>query len=183
MATHVAIDIETMGLTTDSLVVSVGMVAFNGHTILSRLYTPINYQDQASRLVDARTVEWWSNQPAAVQEALFMSKSAFAPTVKRTHQMIEKFIELTKPAGVWGFGADFDNATMNHLFRSKGMDLPWSYRANRCGRTLKALFPEAAQPSSKGIHHNALADAEWLAESIMLINNFIINTKGVPSVL
>lgn len=61
--------------------------------------------------------------------------------------------------GVWGNGAAFDNVVLTNAFRAVGLQMPWSYRLDRCYRTLRALFEDIEAPPFVGVRHTALADA------------------------
>jgi hypothetical protein len=75
------------------------------------------------------------------------------------------FKALPDLAGVWGFGADFDIAILQSLFRDYGIPPPWPYKLNRCGRTVTALCPQR-RPPRNGMSHNALDDAIYQAHTI-----------------
>ena len=75
-------------------------------------------------------------------------------------------------AEVWGNGADFDNATIIHLAAQNGWRPPWSYRTNRCFRTIRNIKGvDELDVNFKGVEHNALDDARYQAERLIRINN------------
>ena len=43
---------------------------------------------------------------------------------------------------VWGNGADFDNTILSSSYSETGLEQPWSFRNNRCYRTIKNLSPD-----------------------------------------
>jgi hypothetical protein len=66
--------------------------------------------------------------------------------------------------GVWGNGATFDNVLLTETYLRARRDRPWSYRADRCFRTAKAMSPHVEPPEFEGIEHHALHDAIWQAQ-------------------
>lgn len=167
---HVSIDIETLGLTPGSVVLSVGLVAFTlqGAEVGSLFFLPsVDEQKHYGRHIDPGTAKWW-NEPAQAQ-----AKQQFdGPQVGvgEANGMVKAFMErfntpVSALDSVWGFGADFDNAILGDLLTvHTNRRLPWHYRKNRCGRTLTGMYPDVAKPASQGQHHHALDDARWQAE-------------------
>jgi inhibitor of KinA sporulation pathway (predicted exonuclease) len=76
------------------------------------------------------------------------------------------FINMHKPAGIWGNGAAFDNTILAAWF--KHFNLPWDFRKDRCYRTVKNMFPGVPY-QFVGTKHNALADATNQAEHLIQI--------------
>jgi hypothetical protein len=71
---------------------------------------------------------------------------------------------------VWGNGADFDNLILANAYAKCCIEQPWSYRKNRCYRTLKNMYPEV-QLEQVGTAHHALCDAETQALHLIQIFN------------
>ena len=73
---HVMIDIETLSTTPDAVVMSVGAVKFDPKATRpptnKTLWRPdIDEQTERDRHVSESTLEWWSKQPAHIQEDAF----------------------------------------------------------------------------------------------------------------
>ena len=49
---------------------------------------------------------------------------------------------------VWGNGATFDNVVLSNVFAQFRLDRPWSYKHDRCFRTIKHLLPPVPRRSS-----------------------------------
>ena len=62
---------------------------------------------------------------------------------------------------VWGNGATFDNVIIRSAFKAVGLPVPWSFRNDKCYRTVANLLPKERQPALErsGTAHNALDDA------------------------
>lgn len=170
---HIVPDIETLALTHDAVVMSIGLVAFTlvGGEVGSTFILPDqDEQRQFGRRVDPDTAQWWNG---ADKEGARRQFEGPLSSIMMTHSLIRTFINrfetrMTTVAGVWGFGSDFDNATLfslcaTHTKSDKGA-APWPYKKNRCGRTLTAMYPNVPRPENRGVHHNALDDARWQAE-------------------
>lgn len=182
---HIVPDIETLGLATTSVVASIGLVAFTvqGGEVGSLMILPdMDEQKEFGRTQDRATCEWWNHPDRAEAKLQF---EGLTNSIASTCDLIRSFVGRfeTKPttvAGVWGFGADFDNATLQDLCRMHpDIAPPWNYKLNRCGRTLAALYPVVPKPQNKGVHHHALDDARWEAawfRAIMMYRNGVNNT-------
>lgn len=164
---HVAVDIETLGKTPSSVVLSVGLAAFTVQGgIVSTWYAVLNreHQEAAGRKVDPDTLEWWAKQPIEAKAVLYEADEVSVPLghhLSAIRRFINRFEEPPyELGGVWGFGSDFDNATLQDL---NGTREPlWDYRKNRCGRTLVAIT-KTPRPPSVGVQHHALDDARFQA--------------------
>lgn len=162
---HVSCDLETLSLQPNALVLSIGLAAFTlPHGIVKRAYWILEQQTQVAkgRHIDPRTLDWWQRQSKEAREVLTATGTDTATTLRHVATWFEGLPDL---AGVWGFGADFDNAILQSLYRDYGQSVPWSYKLNRCGRTVTALAP-MRRPPRQGAHHNAMDDAAYQASTI-----------------
>ena len=115
-ATHVSIDIETLGTAPGSVILTIGAVAFNRHGliperngILGTFYQRIDldYSLRAGLTVDASTLRWWFSQPQATQDEVFdpggdarlQRPCADTPCIVLQH--LFTFLHDWKPAGIW----------------------------------------------------------------------------------
>lgn len=169
IAINVAIDLETLGTGANAVVLSAGFVAFTRYGgIVGSYYTNFRQleQQEAGRKVEQETVDWWKQQP----DGVFAAANHGSMAVRDALDGIDAFFNRFQNdsyfiEGVWGYGSDFDNAILQSLYRSFGRRPPWTYKQNRCGRTLMAVLPNKPAPEV-GTKHHALDDAKWLAESI-----------------
>ena len=67
---------------------------------------------------------------------------------------------------MWGNGAAFDNVILAVAYKRAWLPVPWSYKNDRCYRTVAALAPEVARPEV-GERHNAADDAEAQARHLI----------------
>jgi hypothetical protein len=162
---HVSIDLETLSLQPTALVLSIGLAAFTLTGGLTKTgYWTLEQQTQRAkgRHVDPHTLDWWQRQSKEARQV-------FTEPAKDTAMVLLEvaawFHALPDLAGVWGFGADFDLAILQSLYRTYDMVVPWPYKFNRCGRTVTAIAPQRRPPRGS-IAHNAMDDAMEQAHSI-----------------
>lgn len=166
MGLHASIDIETLDLEPTAVVLSIGVALFTEDgEIVDTFYRVLDKDSQkdAGRTVRKSTLEWWEQQGDAARRVL----TADGAPVSQVIAELATF--LSRPlSGVWGYGSDFDNVTVSSLCRSFGLDVPWHYKLNRCGRTVAALPPPGSfvSPQRVGVHHNAVDDAIYQARLI-----------------
>lgn len=172
---HIMLDLETMGNGNRAAIVAIGACEFDPHntplvygqepSIARTFYEKINLQSSidAGMQIDASTVLWWMQQSDEAR------KSTFGGVVISLHDAcvaLAGFVNQVsahtmKDAAMWGNGATFDNVIIRSAFKAVGIDPPWSFRNDKCYRTVINLLPENRQPpfERSGTAHNALDDA------------------------
>ena len=174
--TSLMVDIETMGVTPDSAILSIGACAFDEagtdtfETITDKFYCTISLEsnEAAGRRFMASTMEWWLKQSTAAQQALF------APPIKNLKQAIVSFrmwVQELKPSVqfIWANDPDFDLVMLKHAASGIGEQWPWSFAIHRSCRTIKHLaWPEDDCPDFRAgtVHHRADDDA--VAQALMV---------------
>lgn len=117
---------------------------------------------------DIGTVRWWLETPS--DEARFRLTHGVPrlDAMKAADELVCFINEnLMKGADVWSYGATADIVWVRHFLRIAGYPDPWSYRSERCLRTVRALYPglPARRPETP---HDALSDAvaqaRWLRD-------------------
>lgn len=159
---NVMVDLETLGLKSTAVVVSIGAVKFDETGIGTKIDLHVNFQDQIDlgRTVDADAVQWWMNQSDAARKSTFNGSRL---TTYKALAHFSKFFEGSE--FLWGNGASFDNAILESLYGTYNMKTPWRFTRNRCYRTLAALIPDIRRPPTTGfVEHNALDDAIMQAQ-------------------
>lgn len=158
---HVMIDLETLGTGATSVILSIGLVAFDDGNLYDELEivldeVAIDQQIHNGRDVSASTLKWWFKQSEKARSGVLSETGVSnSDAVFLLLEFLERFDTIE---GVWGNGASFDNAMLNDWYVQGGTDGKrlWSYSKDRCFRTLKALFsPELPLDNN----HNALDDA------------------------
>lgn len=151
------VDLETLAVSPNATVLTLGAVHFNpfGNGYGDKLYFRINIdeQDALGREVDPNTIEWWSKQDPVVME------EAFSPDNRIS--LVDAMNQFHKFAWgcdtFWSHGATFDLVIIENMFRQLEKPSPWNFWQMRDTRTLFDLGVDPDMP--KGEKHNALQDA------------------------
>ena len=167
MSSHIMIDIETLGTTHDTVIMSIGIVKFNPKTsgIISKLLLKPTIEDQTevyNRVIDEGTLKWWSEQSTEALDAAFDETDRIS--FKDCMEVLYHY--CWNQERVWANGTCFDIVILEHALKQCLPDLPnsapWSFWNVRDTRT----FYEAAGVSLKDkkygtkTTHNAMEDAE-----------------------
>lgn len=177
MTTHVMLDLETMGTEADAAIIAIGAVKFNprGGDILDAFYTRVDLGSAlaAGLTVTGSTIDWWLHEDRDLARMRLLNTQAMplweALTGFNDWYEQDKG-DLSYP--VWGNGAMFDNAIMRSAYAKLNMRCPWSFREDRCYRTLKSLAPIIPIVSAEdSTLHFALDDARSQAHHMQAICN------------
>lgn len=189
---HIMVDLETLSTSCRSIVLSIGAGVINmlsdgeDETLLPKeFYKVLSQNDQGHREVSQSTLSWWESQSGEAREVLEQSRKAFNKTMEGL-ETFSAWIKVFKDLGyepiIWGNGAAFDNCILKDLYEDFGVEVPWSYKADMCYRTLKALYADRInwkEVPKEGAKHNALADAKFQAASLrLMLNEQVFNKIG-----
>jgi hypothetical protein len=157
MPKHLMVDMETMAVSPNAVVLSLGAVHFNpwGNGYGDKIYFRINIDDQDAlgREVDPNTLDWWATQDPAIMEEAFSTDNRI-PLV----EAIDIFHKFAWGCDAyWSHGATFDLVIIENLYRQLGRPVPWNYWQLRDTRTLFDLGFSPDMP--QGGKHDALQDA------------------------
>lgn len=166
------LDLETLGNTPGSIIVSIGAVKFTNSTdtvgITDEFYIKINPEDAAKHglHMDVSCIQWWlkQNEKARLEVASLEGAFPLDLALRQFGVWAGHVDEL------WGDGSDFDNVLLACAYRKTDIALPWSFRANRCYRTIKNLNKDIPYEGG-GVAHHALDDARAQAYHLMKIEN------------
>ena len=166
---HVMVDLETMGTGSYAAIVSIGAVKFDPDApfdpaTAESFYAVISLASamKAGLRVEADTVMWWLDQSLPAVQAFTRAEKVGLDEALLAFSAW--FGEESLP--VWGNGATFDNVILRNAFAAVGLDCPWSYKHDRCYRTIKNLKPPVP-PVEFGTAHDALDDA--IAQTLTLL--------------
>jgi hypothetical protein len=160
---NIMLDLETMSSKPDAAIVSIGACTFADDGSITpndwrnTFYCVVDAENsqRVGGRVDAGTMKWWMQQTA---EARAVFNAPGAMTLVRALLAFERFCTMWPEVCVWGNGASFDNVVLRQSYERLNGKAPWSYRGERCYRTLKNLRPDVAL-TQYGTAHNALDDA------------------------
>ncbi|WEJ62168.1 3'-5' exonuclease [Thiomicrorhabdus lithotrophica] len=177
MATHVMIDIETLGTGVDSVIASIGAVQFNpktGHVAKNGFEALLSVEDgcKLGFKMDCDTVAWWQGQSDEARKQLdgdVLVRSAILQFMAWLNGLCDK-----DDLRVWGNGPTFDLALLIYHFDRMDYELPWGFRGERCVRTLVELGRANDIDPKKtiefvGVKHSALDDAKHQAKYVSAI--------------
>jgi hypothetical protein len=161
------IDLETLGIEPDSVIVSIGAVTFTEAGIEAEAYWPLRLTPQNGRHVNLQTIQWWMTQS---EEA----RAVFATPPDKAFTLSTALVDLAKAFDkdtlIWSHGANFDEVLLADAYRREAVARtpPWTYKNVRCFRTVKAQYPDVEVPAI-GTAHNALDDARYQAQVLLEI--------------
>lgn len=166
-ARHVMIDLETMGTTPDSAIVSIGAVVFDpryGIVTDKVFYMELDWESQ-NRLIDQETVEWWAEQSEEARAAHYGLDD-----LDEALTLLAQW--LPKDAKVWGNGSTFDISMLEDAYRQLNIEIPWKFWNVRDCRTVLDMYESVRggfNKKSGGTLHNALDDAKYQAKYITMM--------------
>lgn len=177
---HISIDIETLGLTPGSVVLSVGAVVFNPAASeitptqdFSNIYhfsLPAGPQVLKGRSIDPDTVRWWTAQSPDVYRAAF--EDGVQPNIYDALHGLSHWLQGGLPAQskdvvLWANPVTFDIPVLISLFEDFEVKWPIHHMRQLDGSTLQALTGTPTPPIEfAGTPHIALDDAVHQAREI-----------------
>lgn len=156
---HVMIDLETLGTASNSVWLSLAAVQFDlasGKTG-AEFYQNVQINDAIRHglSVNGHTIKWWLEQNHLTLLKMFNDPK---PMV----EVLENFRAWWKTTGVttpWGNSASFDLGILTHSYNVTGIAQPWHFTAERCYRTINAVFGDGSKLPNKEAH-NPLSDCK-----------------------
>lgn len=183
MKNHVMVDIETLSLQPDALILSIGAVRFSEEGLGETLYIEIDISDslQHDRRVDGETLKWWISQDEKAKRVLTdRGKEIYGPLSLRA--ALGLFNDWIASSGIddtiiWAKGPQFDIVVLEQSFKRLGFHIPWKYNNIRDFRTLLKLgtvqkelnYFEERLLFKDTVKHNALDDAMYQADLCRMI--------------
>lgn len=163
MMIEMMIDFETLAVSKDAAVCSLGYAVFNDTEVLKIGGWTINTTSSilVGGVVDPETVEWWKGQSVDAKEAII---SGGVPITTAMTGLAEAW-ERNDCERIWSHGATFDIALAEFYFKGNH---PWKYTQIRDTRT---LFEEAKiqgwQRPTRDTAHIAVQDAINQAQDVI----------------
>jgi len=168
MATHGMIDLETLGVLPDTVIMTLGAVKFDPYGDAephSELYMRLDVEEQTevySRTILDDTLAWWATQPQEIQDEAFgdHDRTSVEDFVRQLNRWCVGLDVL------WCQGPTFDFVILEDFYRMVGQPSPWAYWQIRDSRTLFALMPTDPRKQIQQQLHNALADSYFQAKCV-----------------
>lgn len=157
------IDIEAIGTTHDSVILTIGMAKFSlfGNGVEGTMEIKLTIEDQIEvygRIMCEDTVKWWGRQSKYAIEAAFSDEGR------------DSFFDgMTRLAGyakgedsIWAHGPLFDIGMIEHGMTQTGVKVPWHFSKIRDTRTAYSMAEVSLKHTDVGLTkttHNAVDDA------------------------
>ncbi len=176
---HVMLDLETLGTTPGSVILSIGAVQFDPYDKTRKLgaefKVAIEIEDSIAIgfRIDGKTLKWWMDQNIEV----FRRQIFGAEGVKSALSSFSKWLHETRenkqtPHHAWGNSASFDCGLLSSYYRKVGVEQPWDYRLEMCYRTMNNLLPIARSEwlqRDANKSHDPVYDAKYQANHVQLV--------------
>jgi hypothetical protein len=166
--TDVVVDIETLGTQPGCPIIQIGLCGFNVYDasftpLISEAYRIPLSAIQGKDKISGDTLEWWFQQSSGAVAEMVSGASGLCATKPTEVSMLIAFAQEIAPhiqqANLWGNSHSFDLVLIEAALARHGMEKPWSFRNERCYRTLREeLYWVKADPFI-GTKHTALHDA------------------------
>ena len=170
------IDIETLGVGMNALVLSVAAVCFDrdsrdiGPTFHAHIGAGSAQRNGA--VIDASTVLWWLGRSTQARQAILTGQNCTLRTEKEVLRDVCRFTSefvIEDRVRVWALPPSFDLRILHDMADRNNFPLPWRHRNERCLRTAADdARAENVPRVNSDLAHDALADATaqamWLQE-------------------
>lgn len=183
----VSIDLETLGIGNDAMILSIGAVKFDPRTgeFGEPFYALIDTLDtkHGGGSIDISTVHWWMNQSEEARNALF------SPDMNDTRiNLFQALAELQTFLGwdgektevtLWARG-NKDEAWLESAYKGLGLAVPFQYWQWKDQRTFCSDFkPFLPNRDERSVAHDALDDAAYQAECVMAVYSRLYATGAL----
>jgi hypothetical protein len=161
--THLMVDIETLGLQTDSVILSIGAVCFNieDGTLGEEFEMYPIVETQNNRNMEWSSLKFWLNQPDSVRKQ--QSESIRTSHLLNCFYSFSEFCSenLTTDFKVWGNG--FDIPLLNQAYSQYNIKTPWSYKGIFDCRTIVWLanISTSEYNNASEQKHNSIIDCHY----------------------
>ena len=172
------IDLETLGTSADSIILSIGAVKFDletGKIADDGFYASLSIDSnlELGRTLSESTLTFWLEQPKEAQ-VVFHEEKMHLQTA------LEQFTDWLGHMKwrVWGKGPTFDLGKMAHAYEKLGWPVPWEFWNERCVRTYLDLPGAKNVPKVEPqIKHHALHDAVAQAQQMIDVHAALFGRK------
>jgi len=182
MAKAISIDIESLSLKTNCVILQVGFCVFDTRNLDVPEYEYsqcFNSQEQveANFAHDEETKAWWHKKNAGLYLRLYAegmdSEYSLAENIETLYQKLamQLYCWPNEPMEIWARGPQFDCNALANLFAYVGLAPPWKHNMVRDSRTLYAIGGFKEQEWNEAVHgeqHDALNDAKKEASDIQM---------------
>lgn len=142
--THAMIDLETLALTRDPVILQIAAVRFEaapgGAIAEAEAFNAYPmFHSQGGGSISAATLAFWLRADATPREKIADALvNSVQPLLEVLHAL-GRWYHASPIAKVWSHGAAFDLAILDHAYATHGIPAPWRYKDIRDTRTLYDL--------------------------------------------
>ena len=182
MKNALMVDLETMAVSPNAAIVSIGACMFDPYGPLDQVMdetflvrVSLESNQEAGRELNASTVMWWLRQAPEAQQNLLEDITNLPAAIGRFTKWFQH--ETTeRPDSVWANDPDFDAVILRSAYETVGHIYPLGFWMNRSVRTVGAMaYPDyrirkaamGAVRKAAGTHHRADVDAVAQARFII----------------
>lgn len=165
------IDLETMGTSNNSVILSIGAVFFDPYTseLGEEFSLPIDWKscELYGLQADVDTIKWWLQQDKDAIKGILKQGVHLRDGLKEFSEFIRRFGKSS--AKPWGNGATFDITILENAYKATHLSVPWKFYSVRDCRTVVDLASGIVNKDEvefHGVKHNALDDAKHQAKYI-----------------
>ncbi len=171
----IMVDIETIGATHDTVILSIGACSFDDKKILQKFQVNISIPSQLPlRNIDPKTLEWWFMKN---HEAIPALKDPVPINFKKALTEFANWVTHTEHDCMWANGVAFDYPILRHALKEAKIPVPWKHWQELCMRPLRRIgqnldldWKEFQINESSDLNpHVALNDAIMQSEYVMAV--------------
>lgn len=175
---HIMLDIETLGTSSNSIILTIGAIKFKPTTPIDSIencdtfYRRIDIEScrKVGLISEEQTVKWWNSQDSSVKFEALENQDRLPLT-----QVLLEFTKwFGKSVKIWGHGDDFDCVILTNAYKACNLTPPWKFWNTRDTRTLFDLARVNIKSFCQDNIHHALHDSyrQILAtqESLKILN-------------
>lgn len=160
MSENIMIDIETLGLDYNSVVIQIAAAKFDWDGTIKEVFDrKLNHKEQIDKgcIVNESTIDWWKNQNKEILKNILEH-------AEPTENALRDFCSFISKRDIIWSSANFDIPILTNLLAKYGLPTPWYYWDCKDVRTLTYLAninPKTDYNYSQGKTHDALDDVKF----------------------
>lgn len=179
MTMHCIIDIETLGITPGSYILSISAVC--GNDSFTKAIDLNSHPGSLCR----ETLKWWFSDKVsdnAREISLFPSVKEQCGLKESLEALLEFIYSHTNAIYFWAQGPGFDYGHLEYWLKHYDLPIPWQYYQIRDVRTIQSFIPIAkhdklvsSRPNDK---HTSLGDAKYEQRVLKTFIEMMKNTEN-----
>lgn len=156
---NIMFDLETLGTSANSIILSLAAVKFEFGSDKTEVYS-VNIDPKTSKkygmISNPATIQWWKEQKPEALKSLMINQISI-------EEALDGFTEFVGPKWkdmiFYCQGASFDYPILQWSYDATGRNAPWKYWNQRCARTILSLCDIDMRTYPRvGTYHNAVDD-------------------------